>query len=148
MEKCSVRSTRKRNAGSNVDAARAAAAPDTMNTVASSARVAAVGLPARTPPTTRDTGEDDAEDERGDAEQAGADEEQPVRLDQRASDRQPLDPDARESLRELADVCVRRAQQSVLRRGVAEAREARHVGHERDAGEADPEVVRGDHRAE
>ena len=44
-------------------------------------------------------------------------------------------------LRELADVGVRGAQECVLRRGVAEARQARHVGDERDAGEADAEIV-------
>src|SRR5262249_23642106 len=138
MRKCGVERTRNFSSGSKSVAARAVAVHS--DTASATRTTAAAGLDARTtrtPRLTRRTGQHEAQEERRDAEEAGTDEEQPVGLDERPSDREPLDPDAREALRELADVGVRRAQQRILRRRVAETRQARHVGHERDTGEPD-----------
>ena len=55
---------------------------------------------------------------------------------------------AREALQELSEDRVRGREQRVLRRRVAEAREARHVRDERDAGERNAEVIQGHHAAE
>src|SRR5205823_12783233 len=140
MKKCSVGSTRKRSAGSKRLAASATAAEQTSSALTSSA-LSRLGF-------TRGTRKHDAEDERRHAEKTGANEKESVRVEQRAAGRQALDPHAREPLRELANVGVRRAQQGVLRRSIAETRQARHVRDQRDAGEADAEVVGGDHRAE
>src|SRR4051794_10142825 len=132
MTKCSVASTRKRRNGSNrVAPAADAAAASTSAAAAATVRVTARRLSrlgGRGLRVTRGTSEEDAQDERRDAEQAGADEKQRVRVEQRSSGGEPLDPHTRKPLREFTDVGVRRAEQRVLRRRVAEARQARHVG--------------------
>src|SRR4051812_31288211 len=152
MTKCSVASTRKRRNGSNrVAPAAEAAAASTSAAATATERVTARRLSRlgwRGLRVTRGTSEEDAQDERRHAEQAGADEKQRVRIEQRPPGGEPLDPHTRKTLRELTDVGVRRAEQRVLRRRVAEARQARHVGDQRHAGEADPEVVGSDDRAE
>src|SRR4051794_36352838 len=130
MAKCGVRITRNVSAGSKTCAA-AGATDARRRTLPTSALSVLCG--------TCGTREHEAEDERRHAEQSRADEEEPVRLDQRTSGCEALHPHAGEPLRELADVRVRRAQERVLRCRVPEAGEAGHVGHERDAGEADAE---------
>src|SRR5437867_8125078 len=119
MKKCSVGSTRKRSAGSKRLAAPATPAEQTSSALTSSA-LSRLGF-------TRGTRKHDAEDERRHAQETGANEKKSVRFDQRPADCQSLDPHARESLGELADVGVRGAQQRVLRRSIAETRQARHV---------------------
>ena len=52
-----------------------------------------------------------------------------------------LDNHSREALGELADVRVRRTEERVLRRRITDAGQARHVGDEPDAGEADAKIV-------
>src|SRR5437773_2499960 len=139
MTKCSVGSARNRSAGSNSVAA--------LDSDALPARKPLTSSAVSRPGFTRRTRKNDAEDERRKAKQTGADEKQSVRIDERPSRGEPLDPHAGEPLRELADVGVRRAQERVLCGRVAETRQARHVRYERDAREADAEVVRRDHRA-
>src|SRR2546423_14160986 len=112
MTKCSVAVTRNRSAGSNRDAARAR--PGAITTSSSTAPIATADHACRpsarrclrVPELTRRTGEDDAEDERGDAEQPGADEEERVGIEQRPSRGKPLHPYPGEALREFADVGV------------------------------------------
>src|SRR4029077_20697451 len=125
MTKCSVRSWRKRSDGSNRLAAFANAAPS--RTLASSAAI--VGR------VTRRTRQHDAEDERRKAKETGADEEESIGVEQRTPGRESLDPQTGKPFREFADVGVGRAEQRVLRRSIAKTRQARHVGHERDARE-------------
>src|SRR4051812_39533908 len=101
MRKCAVGSTRNRSRGSNVDALCAVAGQSEITSATRTARMA--GLDActtRMPRLPRRPSQNDAQDECGNAEQPCADEEESVPLDQRTADREPLDPDARESLRE------------------------------------------------
>src|SRR4029453_2348284 len=138
MTKCSVRSWRKRSAGSNRLAA--FAAPAQSRALASSAAI--VGR------VTRGTREHDAEDERRKAKKTGANEEECVGVEQRTSGRELLDPQTGKPFRELADVGVCRAEQRVLRRSIAKTRQTRHVSHQRDTREADPEIVDRNHGTE
>src|SRR6476660_7042307 len=111
MMKCSVASVRKRRNGSKrVAPAADPAAPSTSAATAATVRVVARRLSrrgGRVLRVTRGTGEDDAEEQRRDAEQAGADEEQRVGVEQRPAGGEPLDPHPRKALREFADVGVR-----------------------------------------
>src|SRR3954447_7897663 len=114
MTKCSVASTRKRRNGSNRVAPAADAAASTSAAAAATVRVTARRLSrlgGRGLRVTRGTSEEDAQNERRDAEQAGADEKQRVPVEQRSSGGEPLDPHTRKTLREFTDVGVRRAEQ-------------------------------------
>src|SRR6266545_1346023 len=133
MTKCSVGSCRNRSAGSN----RPAAFADTAESRALASSAAIVGR------VTRRTREHDAEDERRKAKKTGANEEESVCVEQRAPGRESLDPHTGKPFREFAHVRVRGAQQRVLRGSIAKTRQARHVGDERDAREADAEIVGG-----
>src|SRR5437868_13781330 len=118
MTKCSEVSERKRSAGSNTCADGDAAAPITASAVTNSA-LSRLG--------TRDTREDDAEDQRGQAEETGTDEEESVGVEQWPADAEAFDDDTGEAFRELADIGIRGTQQRVLRGGIADAGQARHV---------------------
>src|SRR5262245_17673749 len=136
MKKCSVGSKRKRSAESKT------LVPSATETAETSSALTRSAL------TKRGARQNDAEDERRNAKQPGANERESVPVDERAPRGQPFAPHAGESLREFADVSVRGAQQRVLRRSIAETREARHVCDQRDAREADAEVVGRDDGAE
>src|SRR5947209_19276144 len=100
MRKCAVGSTRNRSSGSNVDALRAVAAHRDIASATRTASTAGLGAcTTRMPRLPRRTSQNDAQDECGHAEQPCANEEESVPLDQRTADGEPLDPDARESLR-------------------------------------------------
>src|SRR4026207_1571393 len=99
MTKCSVRSWRKRSAGSNRLPALAAAAQ--------SRRLASAATGGR---GTRLTREHNAKDGRRKAEKTGANEEESVRVEQRTSDCESFDPQTGKPFRELADVGVSRAE--------------------------------------
>src|SRR5947207_8735653 len=145
MMKCSVGSARNRSTGSKRVAADSPVAGATRlmsrNAVRRRARARLARFTRCRLVLAGGTREKDTEDERGDADQTDDDEEDRVSLEQRAAGRKPFNHYAREPLRELADVRVRRAEQGVLRRGVADAGQTRHVGDENDAGEPDPEIV-------
>ena len=91
--------------------------------------------------------EEDAENQRGHAKKASI-RRKLRQFEQRPPGRQLLDHHAGEPLRQFADVGVGGAEQRILRRRVTDARQRRHVGDQRDAREADPEVVGEHHRAE
>src|SRR2546425_11638716 len=110
MTKCAVRSARKWSAGSKSDAAFAvphSAAASSRTPAAVSARATPLRL-ARLRVcvlgVTVGTREDDAEDERRNPKEAGANEKEAVPFEQRAPGSQALHHDARETFRELADV--------------------------------------------
>src|SRR5215472_11342934 len=92
----------------------------------------------------RRTGEEEAEYERRQTQQTAADEEKCITFEERPPDCEMFDRHARKSFEELPEVRVRRTKERVLCRGVPDAGQARHVRHERDAREGDPEVV-GEH---
>src|SRR5512132_1196649 len=101
MAKCSVRSTRKRSAGSNTCAPGRAAALVTTSALTSSRLM------------TRRTRKHDAEDERGNPEQSAPDEEEGVAFEERPAGGEVLDHHTRKPLREFPDVGVRGAQKRV-----------------------------------
>src|SRR5437762_7983491 len=153
MVKCSAGNWRKRSTGSN---GLAAAAADTRRPERARAQPIAAALETRAPRhrsarvdvcvpgSMRDARKQNAQNKRRNAEETCTDEEEPVGVEQRPSCREVLHPHAGESFRKLTDVGIRGAEQGVLRRRVAEAREARHVGDERNAGETDAEIVGSD----
>src|SRR5436190_19352103 len=108
--KCSVRTVRKRSAGSNSDAA----CPGVAHAQASTPSALANSSFGRLN-VTRGTRQHEAHEERREAQQSRLDEKESVRLEQRTARGQTFDPDAGEPLRELPDVGVRGAQQRVLR---------------------------------
>src|SRR5438874_660368 len=128
MTKCGVVSVRNRSRGSKRPAAHVVPAP-THASRRTSAAVSTRGMPlrlvdARALGSTGGTREDEAQDERGNAKQAGANEKERVPFEQRAAGRQMLDDHAREPFRKLSDVGVCGAEKRILRRRVAEARQA------------------------
>src|SRR2546429_4170451 len=113
--KCSVGRTRNRSAGSIGPAARAVPDPAATSTSAmvavsaSRTRLRLSRLDACVGRLASGTRENDAQDQRGDAEKAGADEKERVAFEQRAPGRQPLHHDSRESFGEFPDVGIRGA---------------------------------------
>src|SRR5262249_34940706 len=113
MTKCGVWISRKRSAGSKRAAPRAVADPKRQRRTAAISgprtRLRSAGLGVDVSRITRGAREHDAEDECGHTQEAGADEEQSVRLGQRAAAAQRIDPYTGKALRELSYVGVRRA---------------------------------------
>src|SRR4051812_7671919 len=127
MTKCSVGICRNRRAGSNRLEARAAPGAAAANRATS----AVSAQPTVTPSPRvgvcvvgpmRNARKHQTENQRWNTEQASADKEQPVGLEQRPADREPLHDDAGKSLGEFSDVGIHGAQKRVLRRRVTETR--------------------------
>src|SRR5215831_10090336 len=114
MRKCGVERTRNFSCGSKSVAACAGAHNDTASARRTTATTGLNARTTRTPRLPRRTGQHEAQNERGNAEQTSNDEEEPVRFDERTADGELLDPDAGEAFREFADVGVGGAQKRIL----------------------------------